>query len=130
MAIAATIARLLLGVMFAVFGLNGFLHFIPAPLPAGPAGDFMRFLFSSHFYVPIFATQLVAGILLLTNQYVALAVALLAAVLANILTFHITMQPEGLPIALFATILWFVVAWSVRFEFTSLLARKPHAGLK
>jgi putative oxidoreductase len=46
MKIAALIARILLGLVFVVFGLNGFLHFIPTgPLPTGLAGQFVTVLF-------------------------------------------------------------------------------------
>ena len=124
MKIAVVIARVLLGMMFFVFGLNGFLHFIPSPPLSGNVATFMGVLLASHYYVLIFGVQVIAGALLLTNQYVPLALVALAAVLANILTFHIAMQPAGLPIALVATILWFVVALPLRSHFAPLLARK------
>jgi putative oxidoreductase len=122
--IAVVIARVLLGLMFFVFGLNGFLHFIPSPPLSGNVSTFMDVLLASHYYVLIFGVQVIAGALLLSNQYVPLALVALAAVLANILTFHITMQPTGLPIALVATVLWFVVALPLRSHFAPLLARK------
>jgi hypothetical protein len=110
--------------MFTVLGLNGFLHFIPAPHMEGLVGEFLTTLVQSHFYVLIFGTQLLAGVLLLTNQYVPFAIVLLGAVLANILTFHITMQPAGLPMALFATLLWVLTAWPLRATFAPIFARK------
>src|ERR1700686_5471737 len=88
------------GVIFLVFGLNGFLNFIPLPPPGGMAGQFMGALYASHYLWVIFAFQLVAGALLLVNRYVPLAVAVLAPVLVNILTFHALMAPSGLPLAL------------------------------
>ena len=85
---ASTIARFLGGVIFLVFGLNGFLNFIPLPPPGGIAGQFMGALYASHYLWVIFAFQVIAGVLLLANRYVPLAVAVLAPVIVNILTFH------------------------------------------
>src|ERR1700704_223317 len=97
----SAIARYLAGVVFLVFGLNGFLNFIPLPPPGGIAAQFIGALYASHYLWVIFAFQLVAGVLLLANRYVPLAVALLAPVLVNILVFHALMAPSGLPLALF-----------------------------
>ena len=114
MKIASTIARYLLGVIFLTFGLNGFLHFIPMPPPTGVAAQFMGALFVSRYYVAIFFFQVVPAVLLLVNRYVALAVVILASIIVNILCFHILMAPAGLPLALVVTVLWFLVAWTVR----------------
>jgi putative oxidoreductase len=123
-------ARLLLGLSFFIFGLNGFLHFIPGGPPPGPATDFFNAVFvESHYYILPFGVQLICGLLLLSNQYVSLALVALAAVLANILAFHITMAPASIPPAIFVTILWFLACWPIRSEFATLLARKPYAGL-
>ena len=78
----------------------------------------------SHYFYLVMGVQVIAGLMLLTNQYVPLALVTLAAELANILNFHITMNPSGLPIPLFTTLLWFIVAWSMRRQFAPLLARK------
>ena len=120
MRIASVIARYLAGVIFVVFGLNGFLNFIPMPPPTGIAGQFFGVLYASHYLWVIFGFQLVAGVLLLVNRYVPLAVAMLAPVLVNILTFHALMAPSGLPLALFVAALWAVVFVEVRPAFTGL----------
>ena len=128
MKLAATIARYLLGFMFAVFGLNGFLHFIPQPPPTSPlALQYMTVMSMSHYFVPVFLIQLVAGLLLLANRYVPLALTLLAPVLFNILLFHATMDPKGIVVGLFATILWFVVFASVRSAFAGLFQARTRA---
>ena len=75
---ASAIARYLAGVIFLVFGLNGFLNFIPLPPPGGIAGQFMGALYASHYLWVIFAFQVIAAVLLLVNRYVPLAVAVLA----------------------------------------------------
>jgi hypothetical protein len=120
MKVASTIARYLLGVIFLTFGLNGFLHFIPMPPPAGVAGQFFGALFVSKFYVVIFALQIVPAVLLLANRYVPLALTILAAVIFNILCFHILMTPAGLPLALFVAVLWVVIFITVREAFSGL----------
>src|SRR2546428_11710611 len=97
---ASVIARYLAGVIFLVMGLNGFLHFIPFPPPPGVAGQFMGALYVSHYLWVIFAFQVVAGVLLLVNRYVPLAVAVLGAGIFNILSFHAFMAPCGLPLGL------------------------------
>jgi hypothetical protein len=117
---ASTIARYLAGLIFLVMGLNGFLHFIPFPPPAGVAGQFMGALYASHYLWVIFAFQVIAGVLLLLNRYVPLAVAMLAPVIVNILTFHALMAPSGLPLALFVAVLWTVIFIDVRPAFSGL----------
>jgi putative oxidoreductase len=117
---ASVIARYVAGVIFLVFGLNGFLHFIPLPPPEGVAGQFIGALYVSHYLWVIFAFQVIAGVLLLVNRYVPLAVAMLAPVLVNILTFHALMAPSGLPLALFVTVLWALVFIDVRPAFSGL----------
>jgi putative oxidoreductase len=116
-------ARILLGAMFVVFGLNGFLAFIPSP-PSIPqtAMTFFGAMVQSHFSYFVFGVQLICGALLLVNRFVPLAVVTLAAVIANIIAFHVTMWPASLiPMPLVATVLWFVVAWSVRDRLAPLL---------
>jgi len=128
MKIVAVIARILLGLMFFVFGLNGFLNFIPAPPMTGTAGAFVGALISSHFIYLVSGTQVIAGVLLLINRFVPLALALLAPVLANILVFHLTMQMTGLPMAVFTTLLWVLLMWRFRGHFTPLFAQKAVAS--
>ena len=118
------IARFLLGLIFLVFGLNGFLHFIPMPPPTGVAGQFMGALFVSHFLSVIFAIQLIGAVLLLVNRYVPIALTLLAPIIVNILLFHLLMAPSGLPLALVATVLWVLVSLSARSAFNGLLQQR------
>lgn len=124
MKIAFPIARVLLGLMFTIFGLNGFLHFIPLPPPTGMALQFMGTLAASNYLAPVFALQLVAGVLLLANQYVPIALVLLGPIIANILIYHVLMLPAGLPPGLLALILWGVVFAGVRAAFAGVFARQ------
>jgi hypothetical protein len=124
---ASTIARYLAGAIFLVFGLNGFLNFIPLPPPVGVAAQFMGALYTSHFLWVIFAFQIIAGVLLLANRYVPLAVAMLAPIIVNILSFHVLMAPSGLPLALFVAVLWAVIFVDVRLAFASLFQPRLQA---
>jgi hypothetical protein len=116
----SAIARYLAGAIFLVFGLNGFLHFIPLPPPEGVAGQFMGALFVSHYLTLIFGLQVIAAVLLLANRYVPLALAVLAPVIVNILCFHVLMAPSGLPLALFVAVLWVLIFVDVRSAFAGL----------
>jgi putative oxidoreductase len=127
MKITSVIARFLLGLIFLVFGLNGFLNFIPMPPPTGVAGQFMGALFVSHFLIVIFVIQLIGAGLLLVNRYVPLALTLLAPIIVNILLFHLLMAPSGIPLAIIVTVLWVLVFLSVRSAFTGLLLQRAPA---
>ena len=121
MKIAAAISRFLLGAMFTLFGLNGFLHFLPQQLPPSPlAQQFIMAAFASHYLAVVFAVQLAAGVLLLAGRFVPLALALLAPVLVNILDFHLTMNPQGIGPGLFATLLWLILFFRYRSNFTDV----------
>jgi putative oxidoreductase len=121
MKIVYAIARYLLGLLFLVFGLNDFLHFIPmGPLPAGPAGVFAGLLLSTHYVYAVGAVMVISAVLLLVNRFVALGLTLLGPVLVNILLFHLLMQPQTIGAGLFATLLWLLVAWQHRAAFEGL----------
>lgn len=127
MKLASTIARYLLGLIFFVFGLNGFLQFIHMPPPTGLAAQFVGALFVSHFLVVVFLLELVPGALLLVNRYVPLALVLLGPVIVNILLFHVFLAPSGLPLALVATVLWLLVFAGVRSAFTGIFQQQVTA---
>ncbi len=123
----SAIARYLAGSIFLVFGLNGFLHFIPLPPPDGLAGQFMGALFASHYLTLIFGVQVIAAVLLLANRFVPLALAILAPVIVNILAFHVLMAPSGLPLALFVAVLWTLIFVDVRTAFAPLVQPRLQA---
>jgi uncharacterized membrane protein YphA (DoxX/SURF4 family) len=111
MKIAAMIARILMGLTFLVFGLNGFFHFIPSgPMPTGAAGEFTDAIVKSHFFMMVAVVQIVGGVLLLVNRFVPLALVILGPVIVNIFFFHLLMLPSGLPQAIVVVILWTIVA--------------------
>lgn len=119
------IARVLLGLVFTVFGLNAFLHFFPNPPVPGLAAQFMGALLGSHYYVIAFGTELIGGALLLSNRYVPLALTLLGPVIVNILSFHMFLNSENMAPAIVVTLLWFVVFTQVRSAFSALFVATP-----
>ncbi len=127
MKITIAVARFLLGFIFLIFGLNGFLHFIPSPPLSGTVGQFVGALFVSHYLVPVFLLQIISAILLLINRYVPLALTLLAPIIVNILLIHILMDPSGLPLAIVVTVLWILVFLRVRSAFAGLLQQRVPA---
>jgi putative oxidoreductase len=124
MKIAVLIARILLGLIFLFFGLNGFLNFLHAPIPPGPVGPFMTLLGPTIYMHFVFLVQIVGGVLLLSGQFVPLALILLGPVIVNILLFHIALQPAGLPPGLLTVVLWFIVFYGVRRAFADVFAQK------
>lgn len=126
MKIVAIIARVLLGLMFFVFGLNAFFGFFPAPKLEGVWGQFLGALFVSHFVWLIGATQVVSGALFLIGRYVPLAIALSGPVVLNILAYHVTMQRSGAQPAILAAICWIILFWYYRASFASLWEAKPN----
>jgi putative oxidoreductase len=128
MKIVALIARILLGLIFVVFGSNMVFHFLPnPPLPPGPLLDFTTVMMSTHYLVVIGFFQAVPGLLLLINRYVPLALTVLAAQLVNILTTHILVMHGGLPLPLIVVALWIIVFWRVRAAFSGIFQAKVEA---
>jgi putative oxidoreductase len=120
MKIAATISRYILGILFTVFGLNGFLHFLPAGNMPTLAAQYVTVLAASHYTIPVFAVQLACGILFLINRYIPLALTLIGPVLVNILIFHILMLPIGIFPGLIATICWFILFFAHKQAFSGI----------
>ncbi len=127
---AAVVVRILLGLVFTVFGLNGFLQFMPQPPMPQPVMTFLGGLAATRYMVPLlFGTQVVAGVLLLIGLFVPLALALLAPVLVNIFLFHVFMAPSGLPLALVVIAFELFLVWMHRGAFAPMLRpRAPAPG--
>jgi putative oxidoreductase len=122
MKIATIIVRLLLGLMFVVFGLNFFLNFIPAPPPKpGLAADYFKVFAASGYMHVVGALQLLSGLLLLIGRFVPLALTILAAMIFNILVFHVLMAPEGLAVAIVVAVLEVFLVLSYRDRFAGIL---------
>jgi hypothetical protein len=128
MKIVAMVARLLLGLMFFVFGLNHFLNFIPmGPLPAGAAGQFTAVLIATHYIYVVAAIEVVAAIPLLVNRYVPLGLTMLAPIIVNILLTQVLMMPSGLVVGLAVTLFWFLTFIPVRSAFAGILQQHVQA---
>jgi uncharacterized membrane protein YphA (DoxX/SURF4 family) len=117
-----TAARLFLGLVFTVFGLNFFLHFLPTP-PATPrAAAFAGALFGSGYFFPLLkTTEVVAGLLLLGGRFVPLALAVLAPIVINIVGFHLFMAPSGMALAVAVLVAELYLAWTYRAAFGPML---------
>ena len=115
------ILRTLLGLIFLVFGLNGFLHFLPMPQQPPAAGAFFGALAATTYMVPlIMGTQVIAGTLLLAGVFVPLALVMLSPPIVNIMAYHLFLDTSGLPLAAVVTALEIGLAWLYRHAFASL----------
>lgn len=114
MKIVTVIVRILLGLIFFVFGLNKFYTFIPGQLPPGVAGQFMEILVSTKYLMIVGAFETVGGLLLLINRFVPLALCLIGPVIVNVLIVGILLTSQALVPGLVVAVLWFFLF--VRFQ--------------
>ncbi len=121
------IARIILGLIFFVFGINGFLQFMPMPELSEPGAALMGALAATGYFFPVLKlVEVVSGALLLTDRFVPLALVLLAPVAVQILLFHIALEPAGLPMAaLIAVLMGYLGFVGFRSSFTGVLAATP-----
>ena len=125
MKIVTLIARILLGLIFVVFGLNGFLNFLSmGPMPTGLAGQFIGALFMSHYYWIVAGLQVIGGLLLLVNRFVPLALVLLGPVIVNIICYHVFLNHSGATLAAVVTILWLTVFYGKRQYFSGIFVQR------
>jgi len=115
------IVRVLLGLMFAVFGSNAFFKFIPMPEMHGKAGAFMSALMSSGYMYVIAVLQVLGGLcLLLGPRFVPLGLTLLGPVIVNIVLYHLFLDTQGLPMAVVVAALALFLLWIYRFKFPAI----------
>ncbi len=125
MKIVILIARLLLGLIFVVIGLNGFLNFLSMGLmPTGLAGQFIGALLLSHYYWVVAVLQIAGGLLLLANRFVPLALVLLGPVIANIICYHVFLNHSGAGFAAVVTVLWLIVFYGKRQYFSGIFVQR------
>jgi putative oxidoreductase len=118
---AIIIARVLLGLMFAVFGSNAFFHFIPIPPMEGLPGQFFGALIGSGYIYAIGALQVIGGLLLLIGgRWVPLGLTVLGPVIVNIVLYHIFLDRSGLPMACVVAILSLFLLWAYREKFPAI----------
>ena len=119
-----TVARVVLGLVFFVFGLNGFLQFLPQPPMPAAALPFLGGLAGAGYFFPLLkATEVIAGVLLLSNRFVPLALTVLAPIIVNIAAFHLVLAPNPIMVA-FLLVAEIYLAWSYRDAFRGVLAAK------
>ena len=121
MKIATIIARVLLGLVFVVFGSNAFLHFITAPPMSGPAGAFIGAMMDTGYVKVVGFCQVAGGLILLIGRYIPLGLTLLGPVIVNILCFHIFMNHEGWQLASVVAALALFLLWRHQTNFAGLL---------
>jgi putative oxidoreductase len=118
-------ARSLLGIIFVVFGLNFFLHFIPMPPSQGEAAAFMGAMHKSGYLMEmVHAVEVICGAALLINFFTPLALTVLAPIIVNIIAFHLRFAPEGLPLPAVILALELYLAWAYRHAFEPMLRPK------
>ena len=120
--------RILLGLMFLVFGLNNILHFIPLPLPSGDALTWIGILVSHGWMTFVGCIMVVAGVLLLVGRFVPLALTLLAPVIVCIDLYHVLLWPHGFAAAALATLLEVALLFFYWRSFVPLFAPDPKAA--
>jgi uncharacterized membrane protein YphA (DoxX/SURF4 family) len=119
------VARILLGLVFFVFGLNFFLHFLPMPPMTGGAGAFAGAMFATgYLFVLLKVVEVACGVLLLAGRFVPLALALLAPIVVNIIFFHAFLAPSGIALPLVVLALELFLAWSYRDAYRPMLAAR------
>ena len=125
MKIVISVARLLLGLIFVVFGLNGFLNFLSmGPMPSGLAGQFVGALVLSHYFWVVAGLQVAGGALLLVNRFVPLGLVLLGPVIVNIILYHLFLNPTGIALAIVVAILWLIVFYGHRQYFSGIFVQR------
>ena len=128
MKIVVIVARILLGLVFFVFGLNGLHPFMANPPATPPAAAFFGALLATHYmFFLIFGTQVLGGALLLLGVAVPFALAILAPVIVNIVFFHIFLSPDLLPMALVVAAFELFLAWNYRAAFAPLFSNASRA---
>lgn len=125
------IARVLLGIAFLIFGLNGFLNFMPAPkdMPQDIM-DVMMAITKAGWMKVVSGAEVIAAIMLLTNRFVPLGLALLAPILVAIITFHVAMAPKTIVPGIIVSVLELYLAWAYRGAFCPMLAAKTSPGAR
>lgn len=126
------IARVLLGLVFFVFGLNGFFFFIPPPPPEQMPKALVEFstaMMNTGFLLQLVkGTEVAMGLLLLLNRFVPLALAVLAPIIVNIVAVHLFLAPSGAIMAFVILALELYLAWSYRGAFRPMLAARATPG--
>src|SRR6185295_10111318 len=129
--ILTAIIRVMLGLMFLVFGLNGFMNFIPMPKNIPPEiMNVMGALVKAGYMSVVSGAEVLIAVMLLTNRFVPLALALLAPIIVGILTFHIYLAPATIVPGIVVLVMELYLAWAYRGAFRPMLAAKASPGAR
>ncbi len=129
MKIAILTARVLLGLLFLVSGLNGILHLMhPPPMPPGDAAIFADLLMKTNYMTFVSLLMLIAGLLLLVGRFVPLALTMLGPILVNILLFHFLVMHGGAAIGIVATLIELFLIYAYRRSFMGLFDAAPEVA--
>jgi len=127
--IATPIIRILLGLMFLVFGLNGFLNFMPALKDMPPEIlNVLGALTQAGYITVVSGAEVLVAIMLLANRFVPLALVLLAPIVVGIITFHIAMAPATIGPGIVVLLMELYLAWAYRGAFRPMLLAKASPG--
>src|ERR1700751_4285470 len=120
MKILAIIARLLLGLIFAVFGSNAFHPFMPVPPMSGYPAQFFSVMHDTGYLQAIAAFQVVGGLILLIGRFVPVGLTLLGPIIVNIIFYHLFIDHFVNPIAIIAIALEIFLIWHYRANFARI----------
>ncbi len=122
------VARILLGLMFFIFGLNGLLQFLHMPMPTGDAGTLMTIMSGHGWLKFVSVLQVIGGLLLLVGRYVPLGLVILGPIVVNILLYHFLMEPTGMAPGVLAAVLEIFLIWAYRLSFRGLFDAAPEVS--
>ncbi len=124
MQIANIIARVLLGLIYFVFGLNGFLGFLEVPAVPEVAGSFLGAMATTGFMSLVKALEVGFGALLLASivlkRYAPLALTILTPITVVIFFFHLFMAPAGMATPIVLAILNGFLLYTYKDQFAGL----------
>jgi putative oxidoreductase len=122
-------ARLVMGLIFFVFGLNHLYMFIHGPLPTGDALAMMMLMMGHKWFIVYGALEAAAGLMLLLNRFVPLGLTLLAAIGFNIALFTFTLEPNMAAMPIVLAILEIVLVYGYRASFAGIFASRAEPTL-
>jgi putative oxidoreductase len=128
MKIAVLIARILLGLVFLVFGLNVFFPFSPMQPMPWDVGTLMSLMFQHrwfHFYGVLY---IIGGLLLVIGRFVPVGLVLLGPIIVNILLFHLTLAPSGIGPGLVCAVLEVFLIYAYWPAFRGIFASRAEVG--
>lgn len=124
MKIVVLVSRILLGLLFTGIGLNHLVKFTQMAVPPGDAAALLGLMVAHHWFVFYGLIEVAGGLMLLSGWFVPLGLTLLAGMGTNILLFHITLEPSGLPAMLFFALLELALVYAYRASFAGIFSAR------